>query len=81
MTTIRVPRNAPTFTTPIALPSRRGGFEVRAMSKVVIAMIEVHGSATTSATSSHSGARPGVSSTAAQSAITTPTRPTPMRLR
>ena len=81
MTAISVPRNAPPLTTPIALPSRRGGLDVRAMSKVMTALIVGAGKASTSTTSSHSGARPGHSSTAAQIAATTPTTPIAMRLR
>ena len=81
MIAISVPRNAPPLTTPIALPSRRGGFDVRAMSNVDIAPMTGAGTASTRTTSSQSGARPGQSSTTAQMAATTATTAIAMRLR
>ena len=57
MTAATVPRNAPPLTTPIALPNRRAGLDVRAMSKVITAVIVGAGTASASATSSQIGAQ------------------------
>ena len=53
----------PTLTTPLALPCRSAGFQVRAKSKPIIEPGPLVPRTTTSTTSSHSGARPGHSST------------------
>ena len=81
MTAATVPMNAPPLITPIAVPNRRAGLDVRAMSKVITAVIVGAGTASTSTTSSQIGAWPGHSSTVAQITMITLRTPIAIGLR
>src|SRR5450756_68108 len=63
----------PTLTIPVALPRRVGGLKVRARSNPTIEPGPPTASTTTRTTSSHRGARPGQTSTTAQTVMMEPT--------
>src|SRR3954468_15729277 len=68
-TAVRVAMKPPVLTMPEALPMRVGGLKVRATSKPIIEPGPPTAMSTTRTTSSHSGARPGQSSTTVHAAI------------
>src|SRR5450756_2414068 len=72
-TVLRDATKPPTLTIPLALPRRVGGLKVRARSNPTIEPGPPTASTTTRTTRSHSGARPGQSSTTAQIAMMEPT--------